>query len=33
MDIRLRADAIRQDVPFGKTTPATVREEIRDLAR
>jgi uncharacterized protein len=28
----LRADAIHQDVRFGKTTSA-VREEIRDLAR
>jgi hypothetical protein len=29
----LRADAIHQDIPFGKTTSAAVRKEIRDLAR
>ena len=27
----LRVDAIHQDVPFGKTASAAVREEIRDL--
>jgi hypothetical protein len=29
----LRADAIHQGRPFGKTAFAAVREEIRDLAR
>jgi hypothetical protein len=29
----LGVDAIHQDIPFGKTTSAAVREEIRDLAR